>query len=183
MTISPRTLDVRPTLLAGGDPLPDILQAFAELEEGQSLRLLAPFEPVPLFRMMEAKGYTWTSYARDGDDREVLFTPAGAAAPEPAAAAVPDRGAAVSDPAAADWPAPAHTLDNRGLPPPEPLVRTLEAVETLPAGDVLEIWIRPRPAAPLSRAHPARPPGAAAVKAEHGYRVLIRCGSAAEARP
>jgi len=183
MTISPRTLDVRPTLLAGGDPLPDILQAFAELEEGQSLRLLAPFEPVPLFRMMEAKGYTWTSYARDGDDREVLYTPAGAAAPEPAAAAVPDRGAAVSDPAAADWPAPAHTLDNRGLPPPEPLVRTLEAVETLPAGDVLEIWTDRDPLhlypELIRRGHQARP----AVKAEHGYRVLIRCGSAAEARP
>ena len=46
---APLTLDVRPTLRAGGEPFAQIMQAVASLEPGQALRLLATFEPVPLY--------------------------------------------------------------------------------------------------------------------------------------
>ena len=36
-------------------------------------------------------------------------------------------------------------LDLRGLPPPEPLVRTLEAVEALPKGEELVVLTERRP--------------------------------------
>lgn len=38
-----------------------------------------------------------------------------------------------------------ETLDLRGLPPPEPLVRALEAVEALPEGDELIVVTERRP--------------------------------------
>lgn len=179
MTIPPLTLDVRPALQAGGEPLQEILQAFAELEKGQSLRLLAPFEPTPLFRMMEAKGYTWASRTCGEEGWEVIFTPPGGKG-QASDVADSDSGA-IAD--STGWPDPAQTLDNRGLLPPEPLVRTLEAVEAMPAGYVLEIWTDRDPLhlypELARRGHQARP----AVKGEQGYRVLIRRGMAMEARP
>ena len=38
-----------------------------------------------------------------------------------------------------------EVLDLRGLPPPEPLVRALEAVEALPEGDELVVLTERRP--------------------------------------
>jgi tRNA 2-thiouridine synthesizing protein A len=43
-----------------------------------------------------------------------------------------------------------EVLDLRGLPPPEPLVRTLEAVEALPEGDELVVLTERRPVHLLS---------------------------------
>lgn len=133
--IAPRTLDVRPILAAGGEPFGDIMAAVAGLEHGQALRLIAPFKPVPLFTVMEKKGYKHTEKLLAGSDWEVLFEPGtssgGKAGTKPAPAAN------TSD-TFAGWPAPAHTLDNRGLQPPEPMVRILETLESMKAGEVLE---------------------------------------------
>ena len=38
-----------------------------------------------------------------------------------------------------------HSLDNRGLPPPEPMVRILEAVESLRDGDDLRVLMDREP--------------------------------------
>ena len=40
----------------------------------------------------------------------------------------------------AGWPEPMQSLDNRGLQPPEPMVRILSALEDLAPGAVLEAW-------------------------------------------
>ena len=125
--ISPRTLDVRPILAAGGEPFADIMVAVAGLEYGQALRLIAPFKPVPLFAVMEKKGFSHTERALDGSDWEVLFKPGAT----PSTAARPRADADV-------WPGPARTLDNRGLLPPEPMVRILETLEGMQPGEVLE---------------------------------------------
>jgi uncharacterized protein (DUF2249 family) len=39
----------------------------------------------------------------------------------------------------------AVTLDNRGLQPPEPMVRILEALQALPDGDKLEVMMDREP--------------------------------------
>lgn len=135
MTIAPQTLDVRPILKAGGEPFPQIMQAIAKLQDGQALRLLATFKPEPLFAVMKNKGYSHCEKALDGGDWEVIFTPATAAQAadaKPAAASKPGQ----DDPTG--WPEPSHKIDNRGLMPPEPMVITMEAVENMEAGEVLE---------------------------------------------
>lgn len=79
MTVEPRTLDVRPILQAGGEPFGEIMQAVADLEPQQGLRLLASFKPVPLFAVMEQKGFRHEARPLDDGDWEVVFTPDGSA--------------------------------------------------------------------------------------------------------
>lgn len=131
-TTEPRTLDVREDLRNGKEPLPMIMQAIQSLTPGQPLRLLATFEPLPLFAVLARKGYGHYSTHHGEGDWEVLFTP-GTANPVPAQTSAP--AAAADD---SDWPIPTTQLDNRGLEPPEPLVRILDALEHLPGGGVLQ---------------------------------------------
>lgn len=119
------TLDVRPILAAGDEPFAAIMQAADTLTEGQTLRLVAPFRPVPLFRVMERRGYTFTETPLGGTDWQVDFHR-------------PDQPlSAGSAPDAAVWPEPSDFLDLTGLEPPEPMVRLLSAVEALAPGEVI----------------------------------------------
>lgn len=191
MTTSLQTLDVRPILKAGGEPFPQIMQAISRLGAGQGLRLLANFKPVPLFAVMQKKGYTHGERELDGGDWEVVFTPSESPASEssasktsasalPAAAKPAGTAAIVSKPGQDDatgWPEPRHTLDNRGLMPPEPMVITMEAVEGMASGDVLECFYDREPLLLYpelqSRGHFAH----CDKVGPSDYRVLIRVGS------
>lgn len=123
-------VDVRPILRAGGEPFGKIMQAVAALGPGEGLRLLATFEPVPLFSVLGAKGFSHDARELEDGDWEVLFRPTGTA--EPAQSPSP---AAVSDDQ--EWPEPVRHLDNRDLDPPEPMVRILAATEAMNEGEVL----------------------------------------------
>lgn len=52
-----RTLDVRPILDAGHSPCEAIDEAVSRLIPGQSLVVLAPFEPVPLYTKLGRRGF------------------------------------------------------------------------------------------------------------------------------
>jgi hypothetical protein len=54
----PRVLDVRPVFASGGSPCSLIDQTVAELAPGQSMILIAPFQPVPLFTKLGQLGYS-----------------------------------------------------------------------------------------------------------------------------
>jgi uncharacterized protein (DUF2249 family) len=122
-------VDVRPILRAGGEPFGAIMQALDALKPHQGLRLFAPFKPMPLFGVMESRGFTCEAKELDGGEWEVLFCPStGDTAERPGTAAGADDEI---------WPAPVTQLDNRELDPPEPMVRILAATETLRVGEVL----------------------------------------------
>ncbi|MEO8848654.1 MAG: DUF2249 domain-containing protein [Casimicrobiaceae bacterium] len=180
MSISLRTLDVRPILKAGGEPFPEIMQAVSRLDTGQGLRLLANFKPVPLFAVMQKKGYAHSEKELDGSDWEVVFTPDRSSSPPPARANATGVLAADSSPGtddAGDWPKPRHSLDNRGMMPPEPLVITMEAVEGMASGEVLECFYDREPLLLYpelqSRGHYAH----CEKLGPSDYRVLIRIGA------
>lgn len=159
-------LDVRPILATGGEPFGRIMQTVAALGPGEGLRLLAPFRPVPLFGALGAKGFTHQDREIGGGDWEVLFTPT--------------AGPAVSATEAADarWPFPLMHLDNRGLMPPEPMVKVLGAAEAMQRGEVMEVLLDREPTFLFpqlaQRGHEWRggfdPDGAA-------YRLLVRIGT------
>lgn len=128
--VEPLRLDVREPLRRGGEPLPHILKAIGSLAPGQPLLLIAPFEPLPLYAVLARKGFTHTAICQPAGHWEVLFVPA-SAPNAPAATVAPLPGADV-------WPAPSLYLDNRGLQPPEPMVRILAALERLGPGEVIE---------------------------------------------
>lgn len=75
--VQPRLLDVRPILASGGTPCGAIEEAVSGLIPGQSLVVLVPFEPVPLYAKLGACGYghdtvrlpdgTWRVEFKPGD--------------------------------------------------------------------------------------------------------------------
>ena len=122
------TVDVREDLRRGREPFSKIMSAVDQLQPGESLRLLAPLEPVPLFGVMMNRGFTHQAKAIGGGDWEVLFERAPGTANGPAPAEPP--------------PCPARPpkfveVDARGLEPPQPMVKILEALAALPAGGEL----------------------------------------------
>lgn len=66
-------LDVRKILKNGGEPFGEIMQAVARVPSNGALRLRATFKPVPLFGVMNVKGFDhWIEYG-EGDDWVVWF--------------------------------------------------------------------------------------------------------------
>lgn len=180
MTVSLHTLDVRPILKAGGEPLAEIMNATAALGSGEGLRLLANFKPVPLFSIMQKKGYAHHEKELGGGDWEIVFEPSAAAGAAASAAPAETAPARAGQDNAGGWPAPSRSLDNRGMMPPEPMVITLEAVESMAAGEVLEGWYDREPLLLYpeleTRGHEAR----CEKRGPSEYRVLIRCGTRQE---
>jgi uncharacterized protein (DUF2249 family) len=172
MSASYLDLDVRPILREGGEPFSVIMEAVAALAPGQCLRLLASFKPLPLFQVLGSRGFEAAAREIGGGDWEVIFTPAGAAAPEPQAPP-----AANDNPQ--DWPQPAAELDNRDLDPPEPMTRTLEGIEGLAPGQTLAALL---PREPLFLFDELRARGHSwhgGMEPEGHYRIVIRRGGPA----
>ena len=67
-------IDLREELAGGGEPLDRILEAAAAIVPGDSLSLLVPFEPVPLYGVLEREGFTYSSEHLPSGDWRVLFT-------------------------------------------------------------------------------------------------------------
>jgi len=171
MSVPHYDLDVRPILREGGEPFSVIMETVAKLAPGQGLRLLATFKPVPLFHALGARGFESSAREIGNGDWEVLFTPAGSPAPPPQAALPEKDGDAV-------WPNPAREMDNRGLEPPEPMVRTLEGVEALMPGETIAVLLPREPVFLFeelrSRGHAWR----GDFEPEGHYRVVIRAAGA-----
>ncbi|MHC5230653.1 DUF2249 domain-containing protein [Brucella sp. LJL56] len=127
--ISHHVLDVRPLIKGGVEPFNAIMEAIDNLSPGQSLLLVAPFKPAPLFSVMERKGFSAKPEPLENGDWQVLFTPVIDAAPE----------LRFSDNVVSPdvWPEPSRYLDCTDMQPPEPMVRILAEVEDMPAGAVL----------------------------------------------
>ncbi|MGH7619887.1 MAG: DUF2249 domain-containing protein [Gemmatimonadaceae bacterium] len=125
-------VDVRDDLRSGREPFSRIMSAVAALRYGEVLHLRAIFEPVPLFTVLGKRGFAHESEAHAVDDWSVWFwrpsTPIGTAFNAPV----------VSD--SDDIPRDDERtlfLDVRGFNPPEPMMRTLAALDTLSEGRVL----------------------------------------------
>jgi len=120
-------VDVREDLRAGREPFSKIMAAVAGLGPGDVLRLRATFEPAPLYAVLGKRGLVHETHNDGPADWSVYFW-------RPAAGEAPP--AAASEAAVTTEPGTLR-LDVRGLEPPEPMQRTLEALETLPAGCTL----------------------------------------------
>jgi uncharacterized protein (DUF2249 family) len=129
------TLDVRPLLERGEEPFKAIMAAARIVPVGSVLRLTVGFEPLPLYDALAKQGFA--HHARHEDDAwHVDFLREHAAG---------DR-APVST--GVEWDAPATaevTIDVSELVPPEPMVKILQTLETLPDGDRLLVHHVRRP--------------------------------------
>ncbi|HEX9048757.1 MAG TPA: DUF2249 domain-containing protein [Verrucomicrobiae bacterium] len=122
------TLDVREDLRQGREPFTKIMTTVAHLKPEEQLLLVAPFEPAPLFSVLGKRGFNHESKRLQTGDWEVLFTRQTSEAAPFAPPAYPPcnvvnaRATEIID------------VDARGLEPPQPLVKILEALATLPEG-------------------------------------------------
>jgi uncharacterized protein (DUF2249 family) len=125
------TLDVREDTQSHELPCHHVIQVAAGLGAGQALRLIAPFEPVPLFAAMQDIGFSYEARPLDSGDWEVLFTPR----PAPVPTAGHTHGQSVThSPKSLSEAAGVREVDVRGLEPPQPLITILEALADLPLG-------------------------------------------------
>ena len=158
-------VDIREDLRAGREPFSKIMAAVGALGESEVLHLRAIFEPAPLFTVLAKRGLVHEAHAHAPDDWSVWFW-------KPIVESAPEA-QATDEPSAVDPADPnAVWLDVRGLEPPEPMLRTLAALETLPPGkELVQLNVRvPQFLLPIL----AERGYACDVDESHADRVLVR---------
>ncbi len=119
-------LDVREQVRAGEEPYHEIMKAVGGLRAGQILQLCNIFEPVPLYDVLGQRGFAhwterrgpeewWTTFYRPAGHSEASQAPA-----RPSVAKAGDDDTLV--------------VDARGLEPPQPMAKILEALPGIVAG-------------------------------------------------
>ncbi len=68
------SLDVRPDLERGDEPFARIMTAAATVPPAGQLVLTAPFEPVPLYAVLQGQGFTHQTEQRAPGEWVVTFT-------------------------------------------------------------------------------------------------------------
>jgi uncharacterized protein (DUF2249 family) len=134
-------LDVRPYLRKKIEPFQVIMDAVKKLEPSDTFVLHATFKPTPLLGVMKTKGYSNQVEQRDNDHWVVTFihkSRKDAFASDDAAKSAPST-ASSSPKAGADKEPQVYKLDNRGLEPPKPMIRTLSKLEACRTGDKVVI--------------------------------------------
>ncbi|MFB9275165.1 DUF2249 domain-containing protein [Cohnella cellulosilytica] len=136
-------LDVRPHLRKKLEPFQLIMDAVKNLGKDDIFVLHATFKPAPLFGVLKMKGLTgkteqigpehWISTFVYKKNKSWLNDGADDEANEELASAAAD-----SEPVPAGE-AKVITLDNRGLEPPKPMIRTLSALDRCRSGDEVRI--------------------------------------------
>ncbi len=124
-------VDVRADLRRGVEPFHRIMSAVAGLRADQVLRLRATFDPAPLRGVLQKRGYAAFTERLADDDWRVWFYPSDKPLPDAAPGPEPVHAPPLDDPEGF------VVLDVRGLEPPEPMVRTLAALASLPKGGTL----------------------------------------------
>jgi uncharacterized protein (DUF2249 family) len=117
-------LDVRADVQEGREPFTRIMDAVAKLRFGQSLLIIAPFRPLPLFSILARQGLSHEARLTPSGDWEVLFTRC-------------SGDSSASEKKSVGFPSPASgesavEIDVRDLEPPPPLAAILKAIEELP---------------------------------------------------
>jgi uncharacterized protein (DUF2249 family) len=130
-------LDARPLHADGQNPIAPILKASQTVPEGGVFCLRNTFEPLPLYEVLGRQGFTPWARQYGPDDWEVFFYRARAGEE------VTAPGEATLEPGAPS--VASVTVDVSQLTPPEPMVRVLEALAQLQAGETLLVRHVQRP--------------------------------------
>lgn len=135
------TLDVRPILAEGGEPFGVIRNAARKVPQGQQFVLEAPFEPLPLYAVLERQGFdAWCERVGEHTYRARFYR----AANGEDVTSVP--------PSDLDWSVVHAEVEiEAALEPPEPMRRVLEALALLNPGEHLLVHHVRRPVHLLDR--------------------------------
>lgn len=131
-----KTVDVRPVISAGSDPLNLILAEIKKLSPGEALKVINTFEPTPLMLLLEKKGFENYVKEVDTDCFETIFFKRKIVAEKPLQTGEPQQ----------DW----HflmekfsqkcvQLEVRHLEMPGPMHAILQALDNLPDENALNV--------------------------------------------
>lgn len=120
------TLDVRPILDSGKDPLRDIFQHAKELKKGEILLILNSFEPIPLYSRMEDMGFSHYTESEAGLWKIYFFKET-----EVKEVSEEDLPAAAAGTINIDDYENVIEVDVHDLPAPEPMVKILESLSSI----------------------------------------------------
>jgi uncharacterized protein (DUF2249 family) len=138
------TLDVREEFRMGQRPCDKIENALGRVGDGEALRLLVPFEPVPLFEVARTKGLAHNANRTNGGDWEVLFSRA-EEKDIPNTRSTELSAQTCSCGCHETKPRESVEVDARHLEPPQPMVKILEALQALPSNAALRARTDRRP--------------------------------------
>lgn len=129
-------LDVRPYLRKKVEPFQIIMDTVKKLKKEDTFVLHATFKPTPLLGVMKTKGFVSKTEQLDKDHWVVTFVHKSRKD-----AFTDDESSAASKRTStrSDSEPQVHELDNRGLEPPQPMIRTLSKLEASHSGDKVVI--------------------------------------------
>ncbi|MEO6903828.1 MAG: DUF2249 domain-containing protein [Bacteroidia bacterium] len=130
--------DVRDLLASGKDPLTLILDKIKMVEAGQVLKIINTFEPVPLIKMLEKKGFVIYTDMISEELVETYFykqTDKNTVSAEPAANA--NKG---WDEVLIKFNGKLVTVDVRELEMPQPMLTILAELDKLPDDKALQVY-------------------------------------------
>lgn len=136
-------VDARSLQRQGLEPFSAIMTAMRKAAPGETVRLRSSFEPVPLYAVVEQRGFAHFARQLGDEDWAIVLYNSGVTLadenPTPASPSTADS--------EADWTSPdaTITIDVSDLVPPEPLVRIMESLEHLPSGGRLLVHHVRRP--------------------------------------
>ena len=129
-------LDVRPTINKGADPFSEIMEALKEMKDDETLKLINIFEPVPIIKILEEKGYkSWTEKICD-KEYHIYFTKGTTTSHQEIIAQMPISKGSFEE-KLISFGSNIKEIDVRLLEMPEPMVTILKEIETLPENHVL----------------------------------------------
>jgi len=141
-------LDVRADIENNNDPFRKIMAAVSGLSTGEVLLLVNSFEPVPLIRILEEKGYgiTVQHHCIDEVHTYIEHTPETRSVPVSKAGAADPRAEADHqtekefEEKKKQFEGRMVTIDVRSLPMPQPMMRILEALQELGEDKALFVY-------------------------------------------
>ena len=130
-------MDVRPILDSGVDPFNVIMEGLKNLKEGETLRVINTFEPIPLLNILKKKGYDYeTERPEEGVVHTFLRKSEEGPQAEEKVQSKPDHELSYEE-LEQKYDGKLIEIDVRDLEMPMPMVTILESIETLPEGHAL----------------------------------------------
>ena len=133
-------LDVRPVIQSGEDPLPMIMSRIVNLPKGKALKVINSFEPTPLIRVLEKKGFSASVTEAGPDLVETIFYKN----PDPETAFEEpithlNENDQLFDKVKTQYKKRLIQVDVRHLEMPQPMIQILETLKALPESGALYV--------------------------------------------
>ncbi|PKR82176.1 hypothetical protein CW751_02245 [Brumimicrobium salinarum] len=141
VNLSVISLDVRPILAKGEDPFNVLQKALKKLNKNEALEVLIDFEPIPLIRIQEKKGFLSFTTVKDGV-YHTYFKSGGTAEKETENQnkSIKKIDESQYNRLVEEYPGIIKTMDVRNLEMPEPMIRILEVIQELEENTGLKIY-------------------------------------------